>query len=311
MSAPLNCIFLAGVGGTLPTVSRLASTYVTDPSTPMPELGLLFGLGLFFIIGSVLTYAFSESNIRQAFIIGVCAPGIITNIVAGVQDARIKEVSNVSYSFFPNVYAQEAIASSPFISYQYVDPILILSNRVVTGSDWDERRTPYMVAAILDNGSFVPLGSFPSASFSQELRIPQGSKGLELRVGNYSYLVDLPEKPYSSIRVTSSIVYTGGKNDFVWAMGGKRESIIRSFSAEVSEINSIDDSVSVKSMLGKKIIVDLSGVNGILEDVKITPDGRVGKFILTTSSGESVYLAPISIKVSESEIRVTTLKDNP
>lgn len=312
MGAPLNCIVLAGIGGTLPTVSRLASTYVTDPSTPMPQLGLFFGLGLFFIIGSVLTYAFSESNIRQAFIIGVCAPGIITNIVAGVQDAKIKQTSTGYFSIFSSAYAQETNGvGGPFISHQYLDPVLILNNRVVSGSDWDESRTSYVVSSVLSNGAVIPLGAFPSGNFNQELRIPQNSKGLQLKVGNYYTTVNLPDKPYSSVRVASNIAYTGGKNDFIWAMGGRRESVLRSFSAEVLEVNLIDDSVSIKSILGKKVIVDSSEISGILEDVKVTPDGRVGKFMLITGSGESIYISPVSINVSDAEIRVTVMKDTP
>ncbi|MNR33911.1 hypothetical protein D3C85_1516340 [compost metagenome] len=94
-------------------------------------------------------------------------------------------------------------------------------------------------------------------------------------------------------------------------MGGRRESVLRSFGAEVLEVNLIDDSVSIKSMLGKKVIVDSSEISGILEDVKVTPDGRVGKFMLMTSSGESIYISPTSINMSDAEIRVTVLKDPP
>jgi hypothetical protein len=88
-----QCVVLAGIGGTMPTIARMATTYVTDPSTPLPELGMLFGLLLFFIIGGILCFVSSERNLRKAFILGVSAPGIITNMVAGYQDTNASDTS--------------------------------------------------------------------------------------------------------------------------------------------------------------------------------------------------------------------------
>lgn len=81
-----SCIIIAGLGGTMPTICRLAGVYVANPKTELPEGGMYLGLALFFIIGAILSYAFSETNLRQAFVIGVCAPAIITNIVSGAQE---------------------------------------------------------------------------------------------------------------------------------------------------------------------------------------------------------------------------------
>lgn len=65
-----SCVLIAGVCGIVPTISRLAGTYVADPATPMPAFGLYFGLLLFFVIGSVLAYAFSETE--QVKIVVAC-----------------------------------------------------------------------------------------------------------------------------------------------------------------------------------------------------------------------------------------------
>ena len=83
----LPCIF-AAFGGMLPTFSHLAATYTTQPDTPLPTLGVVFGLGLFSIISVVLCVAFNQTELRQALVMGIAAPGIITNILSGVNTAN-------------------------------------------------------------------------------------------------------------------------------------------------------------------------------------------------------------------------------
>ena len=88
MACSKECLLIAAIGGFLPTAAKLASTYTTAPDTPLPGWGMAIGLGLFAVIGAVLAYALSESNVRQALVLGVAAPGIITNLVSGAQDLR-------------------------------------------------------------------------------------------------------------------------------------------------------------------------------------------------------------------------------
>src|SRR5262245_28358002 len=81
-------VCIAGFGGMTPTLCRLATSYATNPETPLPNNGLYLGLFLFFVIACILCIAFEERSFKQAFIIGVSAPGIITNVVSGISDAR-------------------------------------------------------------------------------------------------------------------------------------------------------------------------------------------------------------------------------
>lgn len=78
---------VAGTGGMLPTLSRLAATYVDNPHTPGPAYGIYLGLGIFFIIGAILAFAFGEKSLRQALIIGISAPALINSIASGLKDA--------------------------------------------------------------------------------------------------------------------------------------------------------------------------------------------------------------------------------
>ncbi len=71
----------------LPTLSRLAATYVDNPYTPEPAYGIYLGLAIFFVIGAILAFAFGEKSLRQALIIGISAPALINSIASGLKDA--------------------------------------------------------------------------------------------------------------------------------------------------------------------------------------------------------------------------------
>ncbi|KZN30043.1 hypothetical protein N480_03605 [Pseudoalteromonas luteoviolacea S2607] len=299
---PLNCLLLAGVGGMIPTMSRLASTYVTDPMTPLPEPGLFFGLGLFFVIGVILAYAFSETNVRQAFIIGVCAPGIITNIVAGVQEAN----TNVSWfngvPFISSAYAQDLKAprETEFLEQEPVEPLLRLKNKVVSGSEWDAKTTSYSVTAILADGSTKSIGRFPAKSLTQELLLPISADKLLISAGRISQTIPLPTEPFSSIELKSDLVYSNKKNDFLWALGAKRETQLSSFHVNIHNVNFIDNSLSVKGILGLKVAINQNVRGDILEDIKISPDGRLGDFIVRLKDGTLKSFLPSKVKVADS-----------
>jgi len=77
----------AGIGGMLPTLSRVGATFLNNPASPLPQYGICLGLLIFFVIGAVLAVAFGERSLRQALVIGISAPAIITSISTGVSEA--------------------------------------------------------------------------------------------------------------------------------------------------------------------------------------------------------------------------------
>jgi hypothetical protein len=84
LSSNIGPATVGGLGGILPTVTNLASTYVAHPSTGLPELGMYYGLILFFLVGFVLCIGFSIGETKQALLTGIAAPAIITSIISGV-----------------------------------------------------------------------------------------------------------------------------------------------------------------------------------------------------------------------------------
>jgi hypothetical protein len=96
MTDSRSALFLFGAfGGIMPTLANLATTYVAIPATPMPAVGLLFGLALFAVIGGGVALTNTSREIRQAIFAGIAAPAIMTSIIAGstpfARAALIKE----------------------------------------------------------------------------------------------------------------------------------------------------------------------------------------------------------------------------
>jgi hypothetical protein len=83
LSSNIGLAAVGGLGGILPTVTKLASTYVAHPSTGLPEAGMYYGLILFFLVGFVLCMGFAISDTKQALLTGIAAPAIITSIISG------------------------------------------------------------------------------------------------------------------------------------------------------------------------------------------------------------------------------------
>jgi hypothetical protein len=247
MSCPRDCLILAGVGGVIPTISRLASTYVSDPSTPMPEPGLYFGLLLFFVIGAVLAFAFSETNMRRAFILGVCAPGIITNIVAGVNDA--KSSSQISFlditpSFVSSAYAQDSVSIPSGVGVDTVETIpgtasftkkIVVNINLSGGGAWDMKNISIMVIAIDKDGSKKNIAGFPAYQRSLEVGIPDSTTAVHIRAAGFTNQINLPNENFTKAEINTQ-VRVEGKHDFLWALGAKRRPRVVSFHSSLGKV---------------------------------------------------------------------------
>ena len=71
------------LGGVLPSLAALAPTYVAAPTTPLPTIGLLFGLALWAIVGGVMALTNTAAEARHAIFAGIAAPAILANVIAG------------------------------------------------------------------------------------------------------------------------------------------------------------------------------------------------------------------------------------
>lgn len=229
-----KCMVLAGLGGTMPTVCRLAATYVTNPETPLPQWGLCFGLGLFFIIGVVLAYAFTENDLRKAFILGIAAPGIITNIMAGASQPGRAVAKNISppaihgtKGFIPSVYAGEkdknATEKQPDENKPPEKTIQTFIHFRPNIQSYQVAETEVQVSAVLKSGKEVALGSYPpyptlvATSF-----IPPNTTYILFRAKDIVAKQEIPRNVTGPLDINVKLSFRP-KNDFLWALGYRRE----------------------------------------------------------------------------------------
>ena len=314
MKCSKDCLILAGIGGMIPTISRLASTYVTDPTTPMPEPGLYFGLFLFFIIGSVLAIAFSETNLRQAFIIGVCAPGIITNIVAGVNDAKSTRQTAVLYklpsissayaqtepSVLPSLTGSENESNTASIQIPLEKKILI-NSELVGASSWDMENISIYVIAIGKDGSKKSIAKFPAYQRNIEFTIPEQSSAIRVSAAGIFSQIQLPEKDYSKA-VIDTRIRVEGKHDFLWALGAKRKPRVVSVQSHIGEVKWTKPEVTVKELLGEPVKMVDGTIVGILEDIKIGPTGEIEILLIKEKTGNIKSVPVQRIKIVNNEL---------
>ena len=99
----------AAIGGTLPSLCRIAPTGLREDPLSIISLGHLVAILFYALLGFLLCVGLRERKFRQAFVLGVAAPGVITNLLAGlpakesVQDPNL----NVNVAFFSQAYASE------------------------------------------------------------------------------------------------------------------------------------------------------------------------------------------------------------
>jgi CheY-like chemotaxis protein len=237
---------LAGFGGTLPSLSRIATSFAAQPDQPWPHLGILVALGIFFLLGSVLNLAFNkDEDLSRALIIGISAPGIITNIIAGAANApsgqKLNELtpppaltskpsSGASGMLFgTSAFAQPNPSSVNQSDAQSLDrlnfkEVIILFNFV----------GPYAYQGYTDLRLQITLSDkdgnnlLSSEIFPRQppiiLRVPQSATSLSISSpSSASGAVNFPPDA-KSIAVRADIfVNTSGFGDFGWALGTRRE----------------------------------------------------------------------------------------
>ena len=246
-----ECLAVAAIGGLLPTTARLATVYTITPSTPLPEIGMYFGLLLFAAIGAAQAFGLAENNLKQALLIGVCAPGIITNMVAGAQEAKLRPgASALSYLEFiiPSSHAQTPVQASgaatpksdsslkgsatpkPAVelpSYQItIDPTLNTTDEWTKEVTWGR--------LIFVNKENISVNEFPFAMNGKAgYTIPLSATAAYVYIGNKVTKLGVPQGSNAvlDIRATSA-----NKNDFLWALGARRQPVITEFSANIQSI---------------------------------------------------------------------------
>jgi hypothetical protein len=249
-----ECTILAGFGGTMPTLSKFGAALVADPSSPMPALGFYVGLGIFFLIGSLMAYALAERNLKQALLAGIAAPAIIASTIsgaagaqpqalqqrAGAQSAPSKEASSLLDILVPTANAQDKKPDTKQIlnavppkdralpeglKYKYS-----LASFPTGSSDWRTSDVNLRVTVKDQDGKLSQYNlpsAFTTLSFSSDKPISE----VKLEADGFnSKFISIGVNTGGKILVTRHIET---KKDFIWAFGGKGLPVVRDVNALV------------------------------------------------------------------------------
>ncbi|TPN82011.1 hypothetical protein FJ987_17150 [Mesorhizobium sp. CU2] len=200
-------------GGALPTIAKLASTYVAVPTTPLPALGLLLGVMLWAIVGGGVALTNTSYETRQAIFAGVAAPAILASLISGATSTPGTKVSFLDIS----AYAQQETGSTTTGSRA-----IVISPQVDGGLP---RATSIPVTAEVKTGDqtkIIDLGEIKDLSSPTSFTLPPNTSQV--------FVSDEPVKTTDSLTNIDLSVKTAPSNggDLLWALGGPRKFEIQS-----------------------------------------------------------------------------------
>lgn len=212
---------LAGVGGLLPSVSRIAASLAVQPEQPLPHWHILIALALFFAMGFVLNFAMNKENdLTKAVIVGISAPALITNIVAGVSNAPppiSPSPTTVGFSFVTEAFADQRSGVAPLAGTQVIFGSSFAGSYGFPGAV----DTPVMISAGSANGPLKPVATVPAGS-EQTFTLPAGATLIAVRSGTAEARASVPAGTSRVLLRATLVVETTLGGDLAWAFGAKR-----------------------------------------------------------------------------------------
>ena len=240
-------IFFGAIGGCCPTIAKLASYFSTHWGAPMPEIGVVFAMLLFALLGAIISFAVSAQDIKAALIAGIAAPGIITNIVNAqdFDDQNVIIENNViskgsgSYLHFLGIGA--AIAQSRVKKMQNGIPekpnrdeisgkpnLCITIHSVLSGLKYINK-----MKRLKSNKIYAPIKIVPGADFVAGSVMKMEQIGRVSLIGDHKeFMIPSNVKMISVLGKSFDVKNLKGVKiiakalpyrDFYWALGGGRK----------------------------------------------------------------------------------------
>lgn len=263
--ATIECLIVGGLGGTMPTLTRLGAALVTESDPSLPHPAFLIGLAIYFIIGAVLVYAFSETSLKRAFLAGIAAPALIANVVAGVQEAsdtRPESVANPSVET-----RQGAVAGLWFIRTAHAQT---LPPTKAPASHEPEQAAPARESADAADTAQEYVYRIETRTHGQGdvvmeiISTQEDGETRSLTMGGYSVLELKTKQPLTSIQVlgpgkSQSITLSeeqkqgatvdidaavARKRGFLWALGGRDTPTVQQLTIGVEALDSTSNTDS-------------------------------------------------------------------
>jgi hypothetical protein len=263
MSVSSLGLLFAGFGGLLPTLANIAASFAAKPEQPLPHWHIVIPLLAFAFIGAVLSYAFNrEHDIKKAIMIGICAPGIITNIIAGATSNIGR--GNQARLYLPSITASAFAQDSPSM----VDEKRKLDVGKLVQNSPEETEQKIKVTAVGNSLRFssnvygiwpkdadvsifaiggskdILLTSIPVGA-ATTLQFPPDTKSLSFKIGTETYNWNLPKgiegRPDDNTGFTASATVTTKptiSGDILWALGGHRSATVVDLNVAVKPLTS-------------------------------------------------------------------------
>lgn len=278
MFGAMVAAIFAGIGGLLPSIARLAAAFATQPDQPLPHPHILIGLALFFVIGAVLSVAFNrDSDIGRGVIIGISAPGIITNILAGATQGTTspppippgifapapRASLHDSLSLLSSAWAQDVGQSTgkdtfpspnsntfPSPNLQPKPKSIVLntvsigppSSATTVSVGWEKNDAFHLIAVYTPGQNAV-------------IEVPADADTLVLQSGQFRKNLDLWKNPGSpfSYAVTARLINSPTPSgDLLWSLGAHRPTSLVGLDAIVTPILSPNAPVTVDTRISTK-----------------------------------------------------------
>jgi hypothetical protein len=228
------CIACGAVGGMSPTVAKLAATYAAAPETPPPGLGLLIGLLLFAFLGGIVGLAFGQLQFRQAFIAGIAAPGIITNVLAGTSLQQIAPpvrtpVAQVSEPTDPPAPPAPLTRGVATAQAQPAAQSITIVPRV-TGGLPQKIEIPVTAVVAQPGGGDrdVRIATITSLSTPTVVSVPANTRELSIQ----GKRLDMTAVGAKRTVALSVVTKAGLASDLQWALGGQRSYSIQELNVD-------------------------------------------------------------------------------
>lgn len=278
-------IFLAGgVGGLMPTLVKMAPVYSQIDSPPLPAAGFYLGLGIFFVIGAIVAVASKERDFGKAILLGIAAPGIVTNFLAGKAEgtqnatpvaAREVDANQIFSAMLGAGPAHAQTTSSAHSTTLTAAPQLKVVPHV-SGSRVSLR--PLKLEFISADGAVLATRNV-DARYETVVDVPFGASLVRTSSDGKSTDAQLPARPYSDADLTLGVSVAKG-NDLMWAFGAPRKAKVESLFAKLGNVRNrdalvnafrYDGSVPGRSLEGSRVITTTGQQVGVIQSVSKQP----------------------------------------
>lgn len=297
-------LLAAGMGGTLPTLCRLAATYSVG-NDPPPGLGIYIALGLFAIIGMAVAFGFGESELKKAFVLGIAGPAIVTSTFNAVSQARPNNNSTSPTAAVSHLDAvldgglamlgiDGAIAAptKPIRLAQASDSgaktiakLDVVSNRTGAAGDLTD---PVVVRFFSQNGDVLGSTAIDPKSRST-IAVPEGAHSVAAIIDDKVNITKLPSNPFETARLNINIE-TSRVSEFLWALGSNRRVRVEHVSTSLDKVTGLPQealpptSGPTEPLKAGTKVYSHSGVPvGVIETVKPAAHGEPSQILIRAS----------------------------